>query len=338
MIINNYKFDLSQLAGKKILITGASGLIGKAIVTALLSYNGREPVKVVALVRNKEKAAALFRNLPQENIEYLVCDVCDLNPIDLGIDYIVHGACSTASKAFIEKPVDVISVSVKGTERLLEFARANRVKSFVYLSSMEVYGTRLTDEKVYENSSVSLDTTSVRSSYPESKRLCECLCTAYYSQYAVPAKIVRLTQTFGEGVSYGDKRVFAEFARCAIEGRDIILKTKGDTKRNYLYIDDAVNAILTVLICGENGQAYNAANKNTYCSINEMAALVAKEFGNGKVNVVYNFDGAEKMGYAPEIKINLATDKLEALGWQAQTDLITAFEKTIVSMKNSRND
>lgn len=330
--------DLSFLCGKKVLVSGACGLIGKALVSALVLYNGKKPITVVALVRNEAKARKVFRNLPSENIEYLVCDVCDLQPSDIGVDYIIHGASFTASKDFIEKPVDVIKVSVKGTENLLEFAQANKVKSFVYLSSMEVYGIHVTEDKVFENSASVLDTTSVRSSYSESKRMCESLCAAYCSQYCVPAKVVRLTQTFGEGVAYDDKRVFAEFARCVIEGKDIVLKTKGETKRNYLYTDDAVAAILTVLEKGKSGEAYNAANEETYCSIREMADLAAKTFGAGKVNVRFDFTDAEKCGFVPEIKMNLSTEKLKALGWKAEVGLTEAFEKTIRSMKASRAD
>ena len=101
---------------------------------------------------------------------------------------------------------------------------------------------------------------TARSSYAESKRACESLCTAYVSQYNVPAKVLRLTQTFGPGVKYDDGRVFAEFARCVIEGRDIVLHTKGETKRNYLFTEDAVDAILTVLKKGEAGEPRNRNN------------------------------------------------------------------------------
>lgn len=76
----------------------------------------------------------------------------------------------------------------------------------------------------------------------------ECICKAYSVQYRLPINIVRLTQTFGPGVEYNDGRVFAEFARCLVEHRDIILHTKGETKRNYLYTADAVRAILIVLL------------------------------------------------------------------------------------------
>ncbi|MDE7083205.1 MAG: NAD(P)-dependent oxidoreductase [Clostridia bacterium] len=329
--------DLTPFEGKKILITGASGLIGSALVKRLVSHKGKKPVKVVALVRNEERARKTFSSLPQENIEYLACDVCDLNAENSGVNYVIHAASKTASKDFVDKPVEVLSSSLKGTEKVLEFARANPVNGFVYLSSMEVYGTPSDDCKIFENSPTDIDPMKVRSSYPEGKRACECLCSAYAAEYGVPAKVVRLTQTFGEGVDYNDGRVFAELARCVIEGRDIILKTKGETKRNYIYIDDAVNAILTVLLQGKVGEAYNAANEETYCSVYDMACTVAERFGNGKVKVVIS-EGEDiaKLGYAPTLNMNLSTKKLQNLGWSASVDLVHSFEKMIEYMKKNR--
>lgn len=326
--------DLSEFEGNKILITGASGLIGKSIVKSLILHNGKTPVEVYALVRNEEKARKVFSGFPQVNIHYLVCDVCDLSPENLGINYIIHAASKTASKEFIAEPVEVILNSVEGTKKLLEFARVNPVKSFVYLSTMEVYGAPQTDEKISETHPCNIDTMSVRSSYPESKRLCETLCAAYASEYNVPAKVLRLTQTFGEGVDYNDGRVFAEFARCVIEGRDIILKTKGETERNYIDIDDAVEAIYTVLLRGAVGEAYNAANEDTYCSIYDMAEMVAKEFGEGKIKVIVSDDNnAEKLGYAKTLKMNLSTAKLKNLGWRPESSLKKFYAKMINYMK-----
>ena len=197
---------------------------------------------------------------------------------------------------------------------------------------MEIYGGSEREEKLTDTSPCNLDTMRARSSYPESKRLCESLCAAYASEYDVPAKAVRLTQTFGPGVSPIDKRVFAEFARCAIEKRDIVLKTKGETKHNYLYTEDAASAILTVLLYGKAGEAYNAANEDTYCSIYEMARLVSDTFGNGVVRIEEG--DAEKLGYAPIAKMNLSAAKLRALGWEPQTDLKTMFSALIADIKN----
>lgn len=324
--------DLTPFEGKKILITGAGGLIGGALVKSLATLNG---AKVVALVRNEEKARKTFSDLPKKKLEYLVCDVCDLKSENLSVDYIIHAASKTASKDFVDKPAEVLLSSLIGTEKVLEFARVNPVKGLVYLSSMEIYGAPTDDNKITENSSSNIDTMKSRSSYPEGKRACECLCAAYAAEYGVPAKVVRLTQTFGEGVDYNDGRVFAEFARCVIEGKDIVLKTKGETERNYIYVGDAVNAILTVLLYGMAGEAYNAANEETYCSVYDMACMVADKFGSGKTKVVIRETDISALGYAPTLKMNLSTKKLRDLGWSANVGLLQSFEKMIDYMKKN---
>lgn len=307
-----------------VLVTGATGLIGKSLVKELLKEN----IGVVALVRNKEKAISFLGN-ETEKLTYLIGDVTTLIPERMDVDYIIHAASQTASKAFVENPVETIMTGLKGTSNLLEIARLSDIKGFLYLSTMEVYGSPSTDEKINERHSTNLDSLSVRNCYPESKRMCENLCVSYASEYKVPAKVIRLTQTFGPGVKYNDGRVFAEFARCAVEGRDIVLHTKGETKRSYLYVEDAVRAILTVLEKGTPGEAYNAANEDTYCSIYEMACLVADNCASKKINVLVEEADAEKLGYAPVLHMNLDTTKLKELGWQPTTDLLEMYRQLI---------
>lgn len=314
----------------KVLVSGATGLIGQSIVKFLMKEN----VHVIALTRSRERAESI---LGKENkmLEYIIGDVCDIEPQNLNVDYIIHGASQTSSRAFIEEPVETINTALLGTKNMLEFAKINNVKGFVYLSSMEVYGLPLNDLKIDEKHETTLDTMQVRSSYPESKRMCESLCVSYFSEFGVPAKVIRLTQTFGPGVKYNDGRVFAEFARCVIEKRNIVLKTKGKTKRSYLYTEDAVNAILTVLYNGVPGEAYNAANEETYCSIYEMAKMVADKFGDNAVEVLIEETDVEKLGYAPELHMNLDTTKLSSLGWRAKFNLESMFHNMIEDMKKS---
>ena len=152
--------------------------------------------------------------------------------------------------------------------------------------------------------------------------MAECLCISYGHEYGVPVKIVRLSQTFGPGVSYSDNRVFAQFARCAIENQDIVLKTKGETYRNYCYIRDVVTGILCVLLKGNSNEAYNIANKDTGISICDMAHMIADDIADKKINVVFDIaDDIAKLGYGPTIKISLDTDKIEQLGWKAEVGI-----------------
>ncbi len=334
---------MDKLRGRTVLVTGATGLIGQTIVSALLrcgeweeAEDAKEPVYVIACVRNEEKARRMFGSADRGNLRLLVSDILSMpvEKLPVQVDYVIHAASQTSSRAFVDEPVETIFTAIDGTRRALEFAKNNDVKCFVYLSTMEVYGTPMDDEKIDEKHGTNLDTMQPRSCYPESKRLCEILCSSWQKEYGVPVRVLRLTQTFGPGVRYDDGRVFAEFARCAMEKRDIVLKTAGLTCRSYLYTADAASAILTVMLCGEDQSAYNAANESTYCSIREMAELVAHECAGGRIKV--RIDAAEdpsKLGYAPTLHMNLDTTKLRSLGWKPVYGLADAYRRMMAAME-----
>lgn len=325
-------FPFDTLKEKTILITGATGLIGSNLIKTLAVLNREKDLhlSVLALIRSQEKADRLFADCTDLAIRYYQGDVAALPAVDEAVDYVIHGASFTSSKAFVEQPVETIDTAFLGTKNMLEFAKEKKVKGFLYLSSMEMYGLPKKGERIREDRSGAFNTTTVRSCYPMSKQLCENLCVAYQSEYQVPVRIARLTQTFGLGVAYNDGRVFAEFARCAMEHRDIILKTKGETERDYLYTTDACTALLYILAKGQNGEAYNVANEETYCSIYEMASLVAEAYGQ---KVIVQEQDVSASGYAPTLYMDLDTAKLQALGWHPTTDLRSMYEKMIATMQ-----
>ena len=332
---------LRELSNVTVLVTGVTGLIGRHCISALMALNDlyEANVRVVALARNQKKAEDLFQDfLHSENLQLVYADLLSDWQIEEDLDYIIHGASATDSSFFVEHPVETIVLAINGTKKLLELAKNKQVRSMVYLSSLEVYGTTNPDaSSINEKDYGYLDPTSVRSSYSESKRMAESLCVGYRHQYQVPVKMARLSQTFGPGVSYEDNRVFAQFARAVLEKSDIILQTKGETVRNYCYTKDAIEAIFYILLKGQAGQAYNVANKETAISIREMAEMVIELSGSNETKLVFDLaEDVEKLGYNPTVKIRLNTDKLENLGWQAHTDLETMFLRLIESMASDR--
>ncbi|MDO4614334.1 MAG: NAD(P)-dependent oxidoreductase [Lachnospiraceae bacterium] len=333
-VIRESEIDFSGFDGKKIMITGATGLLGLNLAAVFLVYGemSQNPPEVLAVIRSREKAEKLYKGLDTSAVRWILADVTEFPQDAEKADYVIHAASVTSSRAFVEQPAETIRTALNGTECMLKYAAAARAESFVYLSSMEVYGSPQTDEKIREDHGTNLNTMETRTSYPESKRMCESLCRAYAAEYGVPAKVVRLTQTFGPGVFYRDGRVFAEFMRCVKEKRDIVLHTKGETKRVYLYTADAVSAILTVLLNGKTGEAYNASNDNTYCSICEMAELAASLDETGTVRVRIEEEDNESRGYAPVLHMNLDTKKLRSLGWRARTDLRNMFVRLSETM------
>ena len=329
----------AELDGKTVFVTGATGLIGSAIIKSMAAYNRIKggSIRLVAFARNEEKAKKVFDGIP--NISFAIGDINSAISYDGDVDYIIHGASATSSKFFVDHPVETIFTAIDGTKNILEFAREKKVSGFVYLSSLEVYGTPDPEKATIKEGDYGyIEQLSVRSSYSEGKRMVECLCCSYASEYGVPVKIVRLSQTFGAGVEYNDGRVFALFARSAIEKKDIVLHTAGRTVRTYCYTTDAVAAIIFVLLKGNVGEAYNITNKDTACSIKEMAQLVCDIFPESGISVKIEIpENVASFGYNPEMIIRLDTEKLEAIGWKASVGIDEMFRRLVASMKAGRD-
>lgn len=324
---------MSEFEESSILVTGGTGLIGSTLVMGLLEAKN---IDVYVLARSIRKAKNIFCDyLENKKLHFIIQDISQPIPFDLSVDYIIHTASPTSSKYFVDHPVETIHTSIQGTDNVLKFAKEHSIKSLVYLSSLEVYG--VTDpmlDSVKELDYGYLDPFKVRSSYSEGKRMVECLCASYYSEYRIPIRVARLAQTFGPGVSYDDGRVFADFARSCIEKRDIILHTEGKTVRNYCYTKDAAIAILYILAHGQNGEAYNVVNPDTAISIYDMACLLHHLYPESQVKVM--IDGKER-GYNPDVIIRLNIDKLNALGYRPSTSLKKMYQRMIESMKEGRS-
>lgn len=323
--------DWEGLRGKTIFITGATGLIGHTLLHVLAEADRTRglTIKVLALVRDWETAAERFQTVIDQGLHITLIEgtVESMPSIDGDIDYIVHGASRTQSGEFINQPVEVIDTAILGTKALLELAKEKQVSGFVYLSSMEVYGFPEKGHKVTEEETGIFSPMNVRNAYPISKLLCESMCSAYHREYNVPVRILRLTQTFGPGIRAGDSRVFAYFIECARKKNDIVLKTKGETERSYLYSVDAATAILTLLTRGEDGGVYNAADDMTYDSILGMAETVAAISG---IRVIcMKDDGSGEL--LSTVFMRLDTSRLKGIGWNLilNGDMATLIKKTL---------
>lgn len=309
------------VADSSVLVTGATGLIGSMLLKTLIAANETYGlnIKLIGQIRNEEKAKSTFGDLISR-IELI------LN-YDVSADYIIHTVSPTTSKFFIEHPVETIKSSVESAMATLENAKRYG-SSVVYLSSMEQYGDpydpgqRMTEDKVGV-----IDHLNIRSSYSESKRLCECLCASYAAEYGVDVKIVRLAQTVGAGVSLTDNRMPMQFARAVVEGKDIVLHTEGKSISNFVYLTDAISGILKILQKGEKGQAYNICNDTETRSVREIAELVCHEVAEDKISV--RIEKKEKMGYAPDVAMYLDSSKLEGLGWKADVGMVEAYRRLV---------
>ena len=323
----------SYFCNKTVLVTGGTGLIGSMVVRFLVYADEKLKLnlKVLMTARDAKKVIEVFGD--EVKVETIEWDASEELYCDHDVDFVIHTAAITNSKMMISNPIDVINTSIEGTKKILDFA-CKKKSTVVYLSSMEVYGNPGLKRKIKEDDLGYIDLANPRSCYPESKRLCENLCTAYSVQKGLHVRIARLAQTFGAGVSTKENRVFAQFAKSVVRGENIILHTLGKSEGNYVYTTDAVVAILMLLVYGNDGEAYNIANEESHTTIAEMAEMVATKFGEGCSKVVYDIPETDMYGYAPDTILYLSSEKIRALGWKANVDLVESYKRMINYMRD----
>jgi UDP-glucuronate decarboxylase len=324
-----------RLFGKSVLISGANGFVPAYMLETLLYLNETQNagIRVIALVRNHENAVRRLGHLVgRSDLTIVVQDVCDIYRGPERVDFLLHAASQASPKFFRTDPVGTFEANVVGTRRMLEVARNAKSEGFLFFSSGEVYG-RQENQSVPtpETSYGYLDPLDIRSCYAEGKRAGETLCACWHAQFGVPAKIVRLSHTYGPGMTLNDGRVFADFVADIVAGRDIVMKSDGSARRPFCYLADATIAFFTVLLLGESGQAYNVGSDRE-CSILDLAEMLCRLFPERDCHVVRQ----ERRPDEPYLASSIAgghfdLSKMRSLGWEPTTSMEEGFRRTIMS-------
>lgn len=320
-----------ELKGKRILITGAAGMIASVIIDILMRRNEEygQNIHIFAISRNKEKAEERFDTyLNHSNFTWISHDITNPLP-ELGfMDYILHAASNTHPRAYSMEPIATITANVQGTYQLLEYASSHGCKRFFFFSSVEIYGENRNDiDKFDESYSGYIDCNTLRAGYPESKRLGEALCNAFASQNGQDFVIGRFSRVYGPTMSMEDSKAVAQFIRKAVSGEDIVLKSEGNQLYSYTYVIDAASAALYILLKEENKRAVNIVDSASDITLKDLAELIAGETGT---EVVYELpDQTEKAGYSAATKAVLDGSRLEWLEWKAHVHIRQGISRTI---------
>ncbi len=319
------------LSGKSLLIAGATGLIGSSIADLLLRSNAvnHTGIKLVLAGRSPERIRERFHVYRYaEDYQFVEFDSARADGIDVRTDYIIHAASNADPASYVNMPVDIIRANVIGIQAMLETALRNKSR-VLFISSSEVYGINAR-APYREDAYGSINPLNIRACYPSSKRCAESFCIAYRNQYGVDSVIVRPGHIYGPMFTATDSKASAQFARCASAGHDIVMKSAGAQRRSYCYALDCATAILTVLLLGKSGEAYNVSNPNSLATVSDLAHAFAGL--SGKKVVFENPSDAEAAGYSPMNDSSLDSGKLEALGWKGLYTLYEGVERTLKYM------
>jgi UDP-glucuronate decarboxylase len=286
-IASRIKSDAKLLQGKTILITGGSGFLGKYFLYTIWYLNKyvftkKNQCKVISLDNYITGIKATNSLLAKDkNITFILHDV--RTPFETGkpVDYIIHAAGIASPSFYIRYPLETLEVAAFGTRHMLEFARAKKVKSFLYFSTSEIYGDPdprfVPTPETYRGNVSSI---GPRACYDESKRLGETLSMAYHRLYKIPINIVRPFNIYGPGMRADDYRVIPRFLTNALKGEYLPVHVGGDQTRTFCYVSDAIVAFLKILLSGKNGEVYNVGNDKPEVSIMHLAHMIRRLFGN----------------------------------------------------------
>lgn len=336
-----YKSDInwSKFDNCTVLITGASGFLPAYLVESLLYLNLKRPelnVKVIALVRNLSNAKnRFFEYASNANLSFIQQDVSTPVTIAENVDYIIHAASQASPKYYGTDPVGTLKANVLGTINLMEFALLNKVKSFLYFSSGEVYGeVEINKIPIEEDSYGYINPTNVRSCYAESKRMGENICVSYYHQFGVPAKIARPFHTYGPKMKLDDGRVYADFVANILSNQDICMQSDGSAIRAFCYLSDATIGFFKVLLEGSNGEAYNVGNSTEEHSILELAEILVKIYPEKGLKVIRQLKQGDNSYLKSPLKRNSPSiNKISELNWKPSIDVAEGFKRTIQSYR-----
>lgn len=322
---------LDGLRGRRVLVTGASGLIGSFLVDMLMLANREMELgaRVCALSRSRERLRRRFaQHLDEPGFELLALDVADGLDDAGAFDYVIHAASPAHPLAFSTDPVGTMRANLLGTLHLLEQLRAQGAGRLLFVSSGEIYGERrAVGSDFTEDSMGYIDCASPRACYPESKRAAETLCVSFASQHGVDAVIARPCHVYGPAITDENSRADAQFLRSALDDGKIVMKSAGAQVRSYLYVADAAAALMWVLLRGERAQAYNLANPDSVLSIRQYAEALAACVG---VPIELAEPGErERAGYSQVSRATLCADKLLLLGFKPRFSARAGIERML---------
>jgi UDP-glucuronate decarboxylase len=309
-IVENLGEDYKLFEGKKILITGGRGFLGRYFLLVFNYLNENlfsKPAKIY-IIDNFITSGKLGDKLPTyDNIVYLNHDV--IKPLDKEIDskmdYIIHAAGIASPYYYRKHPMKTLDVATTGTRNMLDLSLKHSAR-FIFFSSSEIYGDP--DPQyipIPESYRGNVSIAGPRSCYDISKRLGETLCYIYQTNLGLHTNVIRPFNIYGPGMQKNDYRVLPNFASNIQNNKKLKIYGNGNQTRTFCYVVDAIVGFLQVIAKGVHGEPYNIGNPDPEISmldlVKRMENILSKDFKYDIIDHPDSYPADEPQRRCPDI-------------------------------------
>jgi UDP-glucose 4-epimerase len=311
-----------------VLVTGGAGFVGSNLVVALVREGARVRVVDNFFTGSVENIKEVINDI--ELIRASVSSREDMEKAIEGVDYVFHLA-TVNIQAAVQFPELEMETNVGGTVNLLNLCKNLPIKRFVYTSSVSIYGQQ-------KHLPIKEDAPPIlKSFYPAGKYAGEAYCFAFHHHHGVPITILRYSNVYGPKQSPSNPYagVVSKFLNSALKGEKIVIHGDGKQTRDFVYIEDAVEAtLLSAIIPQAIGEVFNVASgKET--SIEDLVKLVMLMV-NGSLEIEYV--QPREIDYVERRVLDIQKAQ-RLLGWSPKTDLREGLRKTYEWMQcNAKSD
>ena len=300
----------------KLIVTGGLGFIGSNFVQHVLDATDWNVLNV-----DRCDYCARIHNVNGTPLyTYIQADITNMSKMkrifnEFTPDIVVHFAAQSHVDRSFENAHDYIHDNIIGTFTILECVKESGCK-LIHISTDEVYG----EVDLHETSHPEKSVLNPTNPYSATKAGAELLVKAYGHSFKIPYVITRGNNVFGPK-QYPEK-VIPEFIEQMLSGNPCTIHGDGQSRRNFIYVDDVVSAVMTVIEKGVNGTIYNIGTKNEY-SVNEIYEIL-KSIINPTATKIH-------VGNRPHNDKRYAVDttELKSIGWNETSDFIESLKKTI---------
>lgn len=276
--------NLAPLKDKEILITGGSGFIGIWLTQLALYLNDRFHFNITLYLiarHTNDTIDSLIAN--RKDVMFIQSDIRNIREFPKEVSYIIHAATSPDNRVYMSNPVESMDIIATGTKRVMENGLLlEKLERIINLSSGQIYGN-IDSHNIKEDDFGKLNSNSITAIYPEAKRYAETLTNAYRSLHKLPTIQVRPFSFIGPFMELNKPWAVNNFIRDALKFKNIRILGNGKPVRSYMYPTDMALWILTILVHGKVGSAYNLGS-DAGISLEEVAVKIKNIVGSS-VNI-----------------------------------------------------